>query len=741
MTAQLESQTSQPPKKLPGAGLPRIALAGNPNAGKTTLFNALTGMRQKVGNYPGVTVEKKEGQCHLAAAQEVRILDLPGTYSLSPKSPDEEVARDVLLGLRSDTAVPDAVIVVIDASNLERNLYLATQVLELGIPAIVALNMSDVAAVAGRSVDVKQLSEELGAPVVPLVAHKGEGIPLLKATLLKKLDPPKPPALELPEHLLEARARLAQDLKSSIAHDSAASGIALRLLTSSIQAHTVAEVFGAQAADTLAELRTDKQLAPLTVGAQETAARYAVLGQIVQRVQQQIMPHRSHSFTDRADAILTHKFWGLAIFGLITLLVFQAIFSWAILPMDFVENGIASLGEIVRQALPPGPLVDLLVEGIIGGVGAVVVFVPQILIFFFFIGLLEDTGYMARAAFIMDRLMGKVGLHGRAFIPLMSSFACAIPGIMATRTISSERDRMTTILIAPLMACSARLPVYMLMIATFIPQQKLGGVLSLRAAIMFGLYALGVIVAMAAAWVFKKTLFSGPTPALMLELSPYKAPAWRNILLTMWDRGSQFLKRAGTVILAISIVLWFALSYPKIDPSTVTFSDTPAAQDSPQSTSSTQMDGVSSDEKLAALQMENSYAGRVGHLIEPLIAPLGFNWKVGVGLIGAMAAREVFVSTMGTVYAVGDGADEESQPLKEQLRNDRWPDGRPVWTTLTAVSLLVYFVIAMQCVSTLAIVKRETNGWGWPLFMQFYLTALAWLASFMIYQFGRAMGW
>jgi ferrous iron transport protein B len=742
--------------------LPRIALAGNPNAGKTTLFNALTGMRQKVGNYPGVTVEKKEGRCVLTHGREVAILDLPGTYSLSPKSPDEEVARDVLLGLRADTPVPDAVVIVVDASNLERNLYFATQVLDLGIPAVIALNMGDVAAAAGKSVDAHQLSQELGAPVVPLIANKGEGVPLLKATLLQKLAAPHPPGLELDEQLQTARERLAQALVPRAGSTpgltpAAAEGIALRLLAGDIQARTVAETYGPDAAGTLAELRADKQLSPLAAGASETAARYKMLGQVVARAQAQSAPERTTSFTDRADAILTHKVWGLAIFALITLLVFQAIFSWANLPMDLIDGVISSLGELARRVLPDGPFEDLMVEGVIAGVGAVVIFLPQILILFFFIGLLEDTGYMARAAFIMDRLMGKVGLHGRSFIPLMSSFACAIPGIMATRTISSNRDRMTTILIAPLMACSARLPVYILMIATFIPARALWGVtiggrffgITLPVAVMFSLYALGVLVAMAAAWVFKKTLFAGPTPALMLELPPYKMPAWRNILVTMWDRGSQFLKRAGTVILSISIVLWFMLSYPKINPDTVPTAPTvsPAAGIQPGAGSAPdvleQPAGAAvatREEQLAAAQLRGSFAGRVGHIVEPLIKPLGFNWKIGVGLIGAMAAREVFVSTMGTVYAVGD-ADETSVSLKDRMKDDRWPDGRPVWTTATAISLLVYFVIAMQCISTLAVVKRETNGWRWPLFMQVYLTGLAWLFAFGAFHIARAMGW
>lgn len=750
------------------SALPRIALAGNPNAGKTTLFNALTGMRQKVGNYPGVTVEKKEGRCVLTHSREVAILDLPGTYSLSPKSPDEEVARDVLLGLRADTPVPDAVIIVVDASNLERNLYFATQVLDLGIPAVIALNMNDVAAAAGKSVDAHQLSLDLGVPVVPLIANKGEGVPLLKATLLQKLESPRSPALELPAALQEARSRLASALLTEAGStpglsQSASEGIALRLIAGNIQARTVAETYGAAAAGMLAELRADKNLSPLAAGAAETAARYKMLGEIVARAQQHSKLERAVSFTDRADAILTHKVWGLAIFALITLLVFQAIFSWASLPMDFVDGAITALGEWARRVLPDGPLEDLLVEGVIAGVGAVVIFLPQILILFFFIGLLEDTGYMARAAFIMDRMMGKVGLHGRAFIPLMSSFACAIPGIMATRTISSERDRMTTIMIVPLMACSARLPVYYLMIAAFLPNLRLWGWtfsvpvlgerylgLTLPTVVLFSLYAFGVIVAMAAAWVFKKTIFAGPQPPLMLELPPYKIPAWRNVLVTMWDRSSQFLQRAGTVILAISIVLWFLLTYPKIDPTTVAAAPTispasgisPGPGNAPEVLNEPAGEAVSTsrEEQLAAAQLRDSFAGRIGHVVEPLIKPLGFNWKIGVGLIGAMAAREVFVSTMGTVYAVGD-ADETSASLKQRMKRDRWPDGRPVWTTLTAISLMVYFVIAMQCISTLAVVKRETNSWRWPLFMQVYLTSLAWLAAFAVFQIGRVLGW
>ena len=693
-----------------------IALVGNPNAGKTTLFNALTGMRQKVGNYPGVTVEKKEGRAKLGDGQEISVLDLPGTYSLAPKSPDEEVARDVLLGLRSDTPPPDAVIVVVDASNLERNLYLATQVLELGLPCVIALNMVDVAKSAGREVNAAQLGEDLGCPVVPITANKGEGLDDLKAAVARDFSIPNPPVLELPDNLADARERLAKALSNTpTERTSGPRGIALRLLCGNAPIERVSERFGAHVAEVLEELRASG-IKP----AMETAPRYRALGALVLRAMKD-EGAGAKSLTDKADAILTHRIWGLAIFALIVLLVFQAIYSFANWPMAGIEALQTGAQDFLSNHLPDGPLRDLLVDGVIAGVGGVIVFLPQILILFFFIGILEDSGYMARAAFIMDKTMGKVGLHGRAFIPLLSSFACAIPGVMAARTISSRRDRMTTILIAPLMSCSARLPVYTLMIGTFIPEIKIGGFVSSRALTMFACYVLGVVVAMGAAWVFKKTLFQGPPPALMLELPPYKMPTPRNVLVTMWDRGSEFLKRAGTTIFALSILLWFALNYPK--PSQQTLAALP------------------DDNARAALISQNSAAGRVGHVIEPFIAPLGFNWKVGIGMMGAMAAREVFVATMGTVYSVGKDADEESKPLRHQMHEDKWPDGRPVWTTLTAVSLLVYFVIAMQCVSTLAVVKRETGGWGWPLFMQVYMTGLAWVASFIVYQVGRALGW
>ncbi len=719
----------------------RVGLVGNPNAGKTTLFNALTGLRHKVANYPGVTVEKKEGRCVLSSQDEAVMVDLPGTYSLSPSSPDEAIARDVLLSLSPREEPLDAVILVLDASNLERNLYLATQVLELGLPCVIALNMADVARSQGKSIDLAELERELGAPVAECVAIKSQGLEGLKHLVARVARSGEGRALEIEmsPQAEDLRRALQLELESAALEKPNAQdarcrkpALALRLLADGDEWGLSKYLPGArtQTIEKIRVLRARAERAQVDVAREEARARHDLARGITGRVTSTLNLHpttdlsgravgSARSFSDRLDSVLLHPVWGAVIFALITLLVFQAIYSWASVPMSWLDMLQGWVSKHVQLALPSGPLSDLIVNGAIAGVGAIVVFIPQIAILFFFIGILEDTGYMARAALLMDRLMARVGLHGRAFIPLISSFACAIPGVMAARTIASPRDRLTTILIAPLMTCSARLPVYALMIGTFIPDTRVG-LFSLRALTMLGLYIGGVLAALVAAWVFKRTILKGPPPPLILELPAYKVPAWRNLLVTVWERSSQFLQRAGTVILSLSILLWFLLHYPRLSPSPETAR-------------------LSAQQK-SALQIQGSIAGRLGHAVEPVIAPLGFNWKIGIGLIGAMSAREVFVSTLGTVYSVAD-ADEKSQTLRDKMKNDKWPDGRPVWSTLTAVSLLVYFVLAMQCISTLAVVKRETNGWKWPLFMLGYMTGVAWLASFAVFQIGRALGW
>ncbi len=712
MTTDLPLTTHRPPI----AARPQlVALVGNPNAGKTTVFNKLTGLRQKVANYPGVTVEKKEGRCTLPDGSSVTVLDLPGAYSLTSRSPDEDIVRDVLLGLRNDTPRPDMVVVVVDASNLERNLYLVTQVMELGLPVVVALNMLDTAQAHGRTVNAKILEAKLGVPVVPLVAHKGQGMDDLREKLTTMPPLPKH-RVPLPTALRAATAELTERLQKDLRIDEVwANALALRMLVSDSAAEVVHQRWGNSWQPTVEEVRSRLRTGDVDTIHAEATERYRWINEVCRDAMSAPKEARL-TLTERVDRVLTHRIVGPVIFLALMLIVFQSIFSWAKLPMDAIDGVMQWLGGLVASLMPEGALRSLIVDGVIAGAGAVVVFLPQILFLFFFLALLDDSGYLARAAFLMDKLMSSVGLHGRSFIPLMSSFACAIPGIMATRTIENKRDRFLTILIAPLMSCSARLPVYTLMIGAFIPDRRVWGIISLPALTMLAMYLLGMSAAMCVGWLFRRTLFKGQPSPFLLELPPYRAPALRNVVMTMWERASEFLRRAGTIILAISIVLWFLVAYPQRTPL-------------PNETK----------EQAAGEQLRHSYAGRLGRLIEPVVRPLGFDWKMGIGLIGSFAAREVLVSTLATVYNVGE-ADETSVGLREALRREKYPDGRPVYTPLVAVSLMVFFVLACQCISTIAIVRRETNSWRWAAFMVAYMTALAYLGSLVVYQVGRVLG-
>jgi ferrous iron transport protein B len=693
-----------------------VALVGNPNAGKTTVFNKLTGLRQKVANYPGVTVEKKEGRCVLPDGSAVTVLDLPGAYSLTSRSPDEDIVRDVLLGLRKDTPRPDVVVVVVDASNLERNLYLVTQVMELGLPMIVALNMLDTAQAHGRAVNAKILEAKLGVPVVPLIAHKGEGMDELREKLTTMPPLPKH-RVPLPQALRAATAELTDKLQAELKLDEVwANALALRLLVSDSAAEAVQQRWGNHWLPIVEGVRRCLRTGDVDTIHAEATERYRWINEVC-RDAMSVPQEARLTLTERLDRVLTHRIFGPVIFLALMLIVFQSIFSWAKLPMDAIDGAMQWLGGLVSNVMPEGALRSLLVDGVIAGVGAVVVFLPQILFLFFFLALLDDSGYLARAAFLMDKLMSSVGLHGRSFIPLMSSFACAIPGIMATRTIENKRDRFLTILIAPLMSCSARLPVYTLMIGAFIPDRRVFGFVSLPALTMLAMYLLGISTAMGVGWIFRRTLFKGQPSPFLLELPPYRVPVLRNVVITMWERAREFLHRAGTIILAISIVLWFLVSYPPRAPL-------------PNETR----------EQAAGEQIRHSYAGRLGRLIEPIVRPLGFDWKIGIGLIASFAAREVLVSTLATVYNVGE-ADETSVGLREALRREKYPDGRPVYTPLVAVSLMVFFVLACQCISTIAVVRRETNSWQWAAFMVAYMTALAYLGSLVVYQVGRVLRW
>ncbi len=685
--------------------LRHVAIAGNPNCGKSTIFNALTGLRQKVGNYPGVTVEKKTGRFFGSHGEAMELLDLPGSYSLQVRSPDEAVSRDVLLGRLPGTPRPDVIICVVDASNLERNLYLVAQMLELQIPVVVALNMVDVAEKNGIVIDLMALREKLGVPVIPMVGTKGVGFIELRQAVSRSPLPHPPICAQMPIVLEREVMALAKQLPVA---PEVARGEALLLLTLHDQAldevahHERAIIDATKTAQQ--RLRTagiDPLSAPVD-------ARYDWIGEVCAAAHHSGGDHHALSISDRLDGWLTHRVWGWVAFLGIMVLMFFCIFTVAQYPMDWIKDGAAALSKWVTGHMPDSDLRGLLTDGIIAGVGGVVVFLPQILILYFFLGILEDTGYMARAAFIMDRLMSKVGLHGKSFIPMLSSLACAIPGIMASRTVENRKDRLVTILVAPLMSCSARIPVYTLMIAVLIPSHSA----LQKAGIMLSMYLLGLVAAAGMAWLFKRKLLRGETPMLLLEMPPYRLPSWRGVLLRMWERAGLFLRRAGTIILALSILLWALATFPKPDKADATPSEA----------------------------LAQSFAGRMGHAIEPVIAPLGYDWKIGIGLIGSFAAREVFVGTMSIVYSVENKDEENIEPLRDTMIAEKRADGRPVFTPLVCIGLMVFYVLAMQCISTVAIVRRETNSWRWPLFQIAYMTALAWIGAFIVFQGGKLLG-
>ena len=612
-----------------------VALVGNPNCGKTALFNLLTGARQKVANYAGVTVERKVGQARLRNGQTISVVDLPGAYSLTPATPDEQVTLDVIRGLHAGETAPDAIVAVVDATNLRMNLRLVLELRRLGRPTIVALNMADVARSQGLAIDVGVLARELGCPVVETVAVRHDG----HAGLLSQL-----------EQQFSAATSLSAPLDA--AHEPRSSG------------------------DAQAEVH--RIIALAAPGARQ-----------FQR------------FQHRIDAIVMHPVWGLAILAAVLFLIFQAVFSWAEVPMGLIEDGVAAVGNWIGLHMAEGVLRSLLVDGVIAGLGSVVVFLPQILILFFFILLLEDSGYLPRAAFLLDNVMGKVGLSGRAFIPLLSSFACAIPGIMATRTIANWRDRLATIMVAPLMTCSARLPVYALLIGAFVPDRSVGA-FNLRGLTLFALYLAGVVSAMAVAWFMKRVWMKSRYQPLMLELPPYRLPGLRNLALGLWERAVIFLRRVGGIIFSLTVVLWFLASFPA----------PPAGATGPA--------------------IEYSMAGWLGQALHHVFAPIGFNWQISIALVPGLAAREVAVGALGTVYALSATGDSVADALAPVIAQS--------WSLATAFSLLAWYVFAPQCLSTLAVVKRETNSWRYPVIMAAYLFALAYVAAFVTYRVTLAFG-
>ncbi len=744
----------------------RIALIGNPNTGKSTLFNALTGLRQRVANYPGVTVEKKIGRFRLDGG-EVELVDLPGTYSLAAHSPDEMLTVSLLSGEISEERPVDAVLAIVDSSNLERNLYLVSQLLDLGLPLIVALNRVDVARRKGMRIDPFLLERRLGAPVVLMRADRGEGLDRLLEILGQWLNtPPRPPLPEQPFQWPTPIARALSDLRARANHREweipASDAHLARLLID--EGGAAEERWSTTPARKkwLRRARCPPADDAVPLSALEVRSRYRWIQQITEGI---IERRPSQSFpTDRIDRVLTHRIAGVLIFALLMIGLFETIFRGAQPAMNAIEALFAWFGVAVGDAIPdqeiqlgirrPGALESLLVDGAIAGISGVVVFLPQILLLFLLIGILEDCGYMARAAFLMDRVMSFCGLSGKSFIPMLSGFACAIPAVMGTRVIENRRDRLATILVTPLMTCSARLPVYTLLIAAFIPDSTLlGGVLGLQAATMAALYALGILSAMVMAALLKRTLLRGPTPPFVLELPTYQWPCVRSLGLRLLDRAMAFLRRAGTVIFAVSVLVWAAAYFPRSATIDAEFAARSAGMNSEsrsaQSVESTRPDPAESEESLEsptcldrsreweAAHLENSFAARLGRQLEPVFRPLGWDWRITVATLLSLPAREVIVATLGTLFSLGEGLSENDTSLQSALQRAAWPDGRPLFTLGVALSVMVFFALCCQCWSTVIVIRREANSWSWALFTFGYMTILAYVGGAVAHEIGE----
>jgi len=721
-----------------------FALIGNPNTGKSTLFNALAGMKARVGNYPGVTVEKKVGNFQYQN-HKIELIDLPGTYSLSPRTADEMVSVRVLLGSQEQTEIPDAAICIVDATHLQRHLYLLCQLLGLGLPTILVLNMWDEVQKQKLEIDVKKLEQRLGIPVVAACARSGLGVPELKEKMIalianhQSTDKSKRNHLELfPENFQLARAEISKIIQEKTGQQ-IPEYLAERLLLD-INGETEREVLkGNEAvAEILRLKREELKQNGCPIPAIEPRVRYGwareMLGGIIQQPE---LPVEQRG--DYLDRWLTHRIWGPAVFAVIMLLMFQAIYTWAGPLMDGIEIIQDAISRLITGAMSPGALRSLLTDGIVGGVGSVVVFLPQILILFLFIAILEDCGYMSRAAFLMDRIMTKVGLSGKAFVPMISSFACAVPGIMAARTIEDRKERFVTILVAPLMSCSARLPVYLLMINAFIPQQSIfGGFVSLQAFVLFCFYLLGVLVAIPVAWILKKTWFKGEVAPFVMELPNFKWPSFRVVFYRVWDRGRSFLKQAGTLIFLTTIIVWAAGYFPgdrtelnqvmaQLESENLSKEDT--AREVLQERS----------RELSSQLLNDSFLGTAGHFIEPVVEPLGWDWRIGMGAIASFPAREVIIGTLGTIYSLGGDVNEEDTGLMAKMHSARKADGTPVYNVPVALSVMVFFALCAQCGATLMVMRQETNSWKWPLFSFTYMTTLAYLGAWTTYQIGIAI--
>lgn len=694
-----------------------IALVGNPNSGKSSLFNCLTGLNQKVGNFPGVTVDKKTGTTSLPSG-EAEIIDLPGTYSLYPRRLDEWVSYRVLLG--QDIKVkPDVVVAVADASNLKRNLLFCTQLIDLKIPVVVALTMMDLANKKGIKIDIAELERELGVPVVAINPRKQKGIPQLKKAMEQTAQGLyKSPVKDFIDNKALAPASI-EEIKQVRSDISDYAAIHYLINHESFDLDNGTQTL-------IESIEQRNHFNPTKTQAEEILQRYTRIKHIMQVSVSEPDPLQKSLFTEKLDNILLHRRWGYLILLAVLFLLFQSVFWLASYPMDWIDAGTASFSSWLSSVLPENNWTDLLINGIIAGLGGIVIFVPQIAILFALITILEDTGYMARISFLTDRLMRSVGLNGKSVMPMISGFACAIPAVMSARNIENRKERLLTILITPLMSCSARLPVYTILIGLVIPNKYLFGFIGVQGLVMLGLYLLGFVMALIVSYVAKWFIRINEKSFFILELPIYRSPRWKNVFQTMWSKAKIFVMDAGKVIMIISLVLWGFSSFgPKerMHKATIAYEEALARPGA---------DSAQIENDYANAKLENSYVGIAGKAIEPVVQPLGYDWKIGIALITSFAAREVFVGTMATLYSVGD--EENEGPLKEKMRAATRPDGSPVYSVATGVSLMLFYVFAMQCMSTLAIVKRETRTWKWPLIQLVYMTGLAYVMSWIAYQ-------
>lgn len=695
----------------------KVALVGNPNSGKSSLFNQLTGLKQKIGNFPGVTVEKRSGISTLPDGSSIEVIDLPGIYSIYPRSLDEQIVAEILLNHHS-SSTPDKIVVIADATNLKRGLLLLSQIVDIGLPTILALNMMDLVAKAGISYDIKMLSNRLGIPVVPINARIGIGLEELKKAIARPVHAPTKTIFKIWD---EAKAPVKQ-LRDALGVDNDYEAYQFLEQPKSLN------FLSKKDREVVSSVREQFQFFPGKFQGAETIQRYGFIQDLLNEVTLRQTDFSWKNYSRKIDRVLTHKVWGYALFFVILFFIFQSIFAWATLPMDMIDTLFAGLSRYLHSVLPAGPLSSLLAEGIVPGIGGIIIFVPQIAILFAFISILEESGYMARVVFLMDKVMRKFGLNGKSVVPLMSGVACAIPAIMATRTIDNWKERTITIFVTPLMSCSARLPVFTILIALIVPQQTVLGFFNLQGFALMGLYLLGFVAALGSAWIMKQIIRVKERSFLIMELPTYRVPRWSNVGYTIVEKTKAFVVEAGKIIMAISIVLWVLASYGPGDkiPN--------ARQYVLAENADTPLTGEKLEDRIAAYKLENSYAGLLGKALEPAIQPLGYDWKIGIALVTSFAAREVFVGTMATIYSIGSSAEEDDATIKSRMREEINPQtGGPRFTPAVGFSLLVFYTFAMQCMSTLAVVYRETKGWKWPLLQLCYMTGLAYVSAWIVY--------